>query len=90
MSTRVELTQPQEQALSVLAQQQQCSLSELVKLAVSDYLNRHQPAQQQDAAFGLWRQKAEDGLSYQQRLRSEWADERAVSYQYLDRLSQWH
>ena len=42
------------------------------------YLNRHPPAQEGDTVFGLWRQKREDGLTYQERLRSEWGDESTV------------
>lgn len=78
MPTMIELTEPQAKSLSVLAEHGHRSLSELVEQAVSDYLNRHLPAQEGDAAFGLWRQKREDGVTYQERLRSEWDDESAV------------
>ncbi|WP_295409112.1 hypothetical protein [uncultured Thiocystis sp.] len=72
MKTMIELTEPQAKSLSVLAEQRDRSLSELVGLAVNEYLRRYPSVPEGDAAFGLWRQRREDGLSYQERLRSEW------------------
>ena len=42
----------------------------LVREAVSDFLerNRRDPRE----AFGLWRDRGEDGIAYQERLRGEW------------------
>jgi len=78
MPIMIELTEPQAKSLSILAEHGHCSLNELVREAVNDYLNRHRSAQEADAAFGLWRQKYEDGLTYQERVRSEWSDESTV------------
>jgi len=78
MPIMVELTEPQAKSLSILAEHGHCSLNELVQEAVSDYLNRHRSVQEAHAAFGLWRQKYEDGLTYQERVRSEWSDESTV------------
>ncbi|WP_245709378.1 CopG family transcriptional regulator [Allochromatium warmingii] len=74
----IELTERQTKSLSILAEHEHCSLNELVREAVNDYLNRHPLQQDSDSAFGLWRHKREDGLAYQERLRSEWCDESTV------------
>lgn len=78
MPMMIELTERQKKSLSILAEHEHCSLSELIREAVNDYLNRHRLPQDSDAAFGLWRHKREDGLAYQERLRSEWCDESTV------------
>jgi len=64
--------------LDRVSQQQQVSMAELVRRAVAAYrkqLERSGPrdlAGLLDATQGLW--KAQDGLDYQQSIRSEWVD----------------
>jgi hypothetical protein len=50
------------------------SRAEAVRRAVAEHLRRHHTGEAK-RAFGMWRDMAEDGLAYQERLRSEW-DER--------------
>jgi metal-responsive CopG/Arc/MetJ family transcriptional regulator len=71
MRTVVDLPDEQIEPLKALAQQMKLSRAELVRRAVADYLRRHRPAEN-DAAFGLWRDRGEDGVAYQERLRSKW------------------
>lgn len=71
MQTLVELPDEQIEPLEALAEQMQLSRAELIRRAVSDYLQRYQSVDA-DAAFGLWRERQEDGLAYQERLRSDW------------------
>ena len=60
------------QALDAVSAAKQVSRSELIRQAVSQYLEKFRPEGVPDLAFGLWRDKAEDGLAYQQRMRDEW------------------
>jgi predicted transcriptional regulator len=71
MRTVIDLPDEQIEPLKALAEQMRLSRAELVRRAVADYLRRHQPAAD-DAAFGLWKNRSEDGVAYQERLRSEW------------------
>jgi hypothetical protein len=47
------------------------SRAEVVRRAVAEYLQRNQSADG-DAAFGLWQDRHEDGLAFQERMRSDW------------------
>ncbi|WP_159952920.1 CopG family transcriptional regulator [Rhizobium sp. 18065] len=70
MRTLVDIPEAQIEALDKLAAQKQVSRAALIREAVGDLLDR----QKDDAVrngFGLWG-NAEDGLSIQRRLRSEW------------------
>jgi predicted transcriptional regulator len=71
MRTVIDLPDEQIEPLKALAEQMKLSRAELVRRAVADYLRRHRPAAD-DTAFGLWRHRGEDGVAYQERLRSEW------------------
>jgi predicted transcriptional regulator len=71
MRTVVDLPDEQIEPLKALAEQMRLSRAELVRRAVADYLRRHRLAAD-DAAFSLWRDRGEDGVAYQERLRSEW------------------
>jgi len=71
MRTLVELPDEQIEPLEALAKQMQLSRADLIQRAVADYLQRYQSVDG-DAAFGLWRERQEDGLAYQERMRSDW------------------
>ncbi|MBV5297900.1 MAG: ribbon-helix-helix protein, CopG family [Rhodoferax sp.] len=60
------------QELDSLSALRRVSRAELIRQAVSQYLQKLKTAESPDLAFGLWANKAEDGLAYQQRLRDEW------------------
>lgn len=70
MRTIVDLPEDQIQALRALGEQQHLSRAELVRRAVSSYLSKKRPSNEQ--AFGIWQSRQEDGVSYQERIRAEW------------------
>jgi len=72
MRTIVEIPDQTIVAMDALCGRESISRAELVRRAVSDYLARH--AGDGDTAFGLWRGRGKDGLSYQSELRDEWGD----------------
>jgi metal-responsive CopG/Arc/MetJ family transcriptional regulator len=47
------------------------SRAELIREAIAEYLKRKAVAPA-EAAFGLWQQKAKDGVQFQRELRDEW------------------
>ena len=73
MRTIVDLPQDQIDALAGLSERFSLSRAELLRRAVAEYLNRH-VLKEDDAAFGLWKQRSEDGLVYQDQLRDEWCN----------------
>jgi hypothetical protein len=71
MRTIVELPDQQIEALKAMSEQQGLSRAELMRRAVAEYLALHQNSAT-EAAFGLWKKHAKDGVDYQQGLRQEW------------------
>jgi len=71
MRTTIDLPDEQISALATLCQQTRFSRAEIIRRAVAAYLLQHHP-QQDDSAFGIWKQRMENGLDYQNRLRKEW------------------
>ncbi|HZK98896.1 MAG TPA: ribbon-helix-helix protein, CopG family [Caulobacteraceae bacterium] len=71
MRTLVEIPGSDVAALDELGRRRRVSRSRLIREAVADYLGR-QPRPTMAAAFGLWREKAIDGVAYQRALREEW------------------
>lgn len=73
MRTIIDLKDHQIRELAVLCQQTRLSRAELIRRAVNEYLQHHSP-DRDDSAFGLWKDRVEDGLEYQQRIRAEWSE----------------
>lgn len=71
MRTIVDLPKEQVEPLRTLSKRLNLSRAELVRRAVGEYLQRHRTVPI-DAAFGLWKGRNEDGVAYQERLRSQW------------------
>ena len=71
MRTIVDLPDDDVKRLAALGKRGRVSRAELVRRAVREYLSRHAPPET-DEAFGLWKDRGEDGLAYQRRLRDEW------------------
>lgn len=71
MRTLVDIKEPQLRLLDQLARKQKRSRAALIRDAVDDYLERR-TAKEPPAAFGLWGERAIDGLDYQDKIRSEW------------------
>jgi metal-responsive CopG/Arc/MetJ family transcriptional regulator len=72
MRTIVDLPEEQVQALKMLGEIENASRAELVRRAVAEYLASRQPDAASDRAFGIWRERGQDGLDYQERVRREW------------------
>jgi len=74
MRTLVDIPDDQIAELTQLAEREKVSRAALVRKAISDLLesNRETKGDAIKAAFGLWADRDEDGLAYQERLRSEW------------------
>lgn len=58
--------------LDALSELKHVSRAELIRQAVSQYLDKFKSADASEEAFGLWSGKKIDGVAYQQRLREEW------------------
>lgn len=71
MRTIVELPEEQILALAAIGERDKLSRAELLRRAVSEYVDRH-GTQGEHQAFGIWASHAEDGLATQRRLRDEW------------------
>lgn len=80
MQTLIDIPEADITLLDRLSKDRQISRDELVRTALSVYLDtqlarpveevRHKDAW--DRAFGSWANFSEDGLAYQERLRREW------------------
>ena len=71
MRTIIDLPADQIQALDALSKRENISRAEAVRRAVAEHLQRHLRSGA-DRAFGIWRDRKEDGLAYQERVRREW------------------
>ena len=60
------------QALDALSDARRVSRAELIRQAVTQYLEKFKTDAPSADAFGLWADKKIDGLAYQQRVREEW------------------
>jgi hypothetical protein len=56
--------------LAVICKAEQKTRSEIIRRAISAYIEEHKPAAVD--AFGLWKDRKVDGLAYQEQVRSEW------------------
>ncbi|MDP2055167.1 MAG: CopG family transcriptional regulator [Acidobacteriota bacterium] len=74
MRTIIELPADQVESLDEWCRREGVSRAEAIRRAVAEHLKKHH-AGAAKRAFGMWRDMAEDGLAYQERLRREW-DER--------------
>lgn len=70
MRTLVDIPDVQLGELGAICKAKHLSRAEVIRRAVAAYIERNRPAPEQ--AFGLWRDDAEDGVAYQERMRSEW------------------
>ena len=60
------------QELDALSAIKHVSRAELIRQAVSMYIEKYKPAVKSEDAFGLWSAKKVDGLARQEKLREEW------------------
>jgi hypothetical protein len=77
MRTLVDIPESSLEALNSMAKAKKVSRAELVREAISAYLELHDKKRTGEGIerfAGLWGADFEDGLAYQQRLRAEWDD----------------
>lgn len=70
MRTLVDIPDRQIQDLTAICMAENVSRAELIRRAISAYLEKNKPAAVE--AFGLWKERKVDGLEYQDQVRSEW------------------
>jgi hypothetical protein len=81
MRTLIDLPEHQLKELGAICAARKLSRAEAVRQAVAAFIEQNRPSR--EAAFGLWKGQAvhlpghdeplpEDGLAYQEKLRSEW------------------
>ena len=71
MRALVDLEQDQIRKLDQMAKARRRSRAALIRDAVADYVEKDKRATAADA-FGLWRGRPIDGLTFQEKARSEW------------------
>ena len=72
MRTICEIPDDELKELEEFCRRQGISRAEGIRRAVREYLAQDESAF--DAAFGIWKDRCEDGVEYQRRLRAEWDD----------------
>lgn len=70
MRTLVDIPDGQLKSLTVICEAEKVSRAELIRRAISAYLETRKPSGIE--AFGLWKDRKVDGLAYQEQVRSEW------------------
>lgn len=71
MRTIIDLPEEQVTRLAALCRRDRLSRAEAVHRAVAACLDAHS-AGERDEAFGMWRGRNPDGLTYERNLRDEW------------------
>ena len=70
MRTLIDIPDRQIQELAMLCEAEKISRAELIRRAISAYLDTKQTGAAE--AFGLWKARKVDGLAYQEQVRAEW------------------
>ena len=70
MRTLVDLPDNDLEELNELSRSRKTSRAQLIRLAVKGFLADNRPGLRE--SFGIWKDRGEDGVAYQDRLRSEW------------------
>jgi metal-responsive CopG/Arc/MetJ family transcriptional regulator len=71
MRTIIEVPDDVIQTLDRVRKSQRKSRAAIIRDAIQVYLEGTK-VKDDDAAFGIWKEKGVDGLRYQEKLRSEW------------------
>jgi metal-responsive CopG/Arc/MetJ family transcriptional regulator len=70
MRTLVDIPERELDELTALSGLRNTSRAELIRQAVAGFLAQNKTGLED--SFGLWKNRREDGVIYQQRLRGEW------------------
>jgi metal-responsive CopG/Arc/MetJ family transcriptional regulator len=70
MRTLVDIPDRQLDELAAISVASKMSRAEIIRRAIASNIEHHRP--NTDDAFGIWAGAAEEGVAYQERMRSEW------------------
>ncbi|MDN5753997.1 MAG: ribbon-helix-helix domain-containing protein [Nitrosospira sp.] len=70
MRTLIDIPDKQIKELAVICKAEKLSRSEAVRQALTAYLEKKKPGKAD--AFGIWKDREVDGLTYQKKMREEW------------------
>lgn len=70
MRTLVDIPDRQIKELKAICEIEKVSRAEVIRQAIASYIEKKKPVTVE--AFGLWKKRKVDGLTYQERVRSEW------------------
>ena len=71
MRTIIDLPESDREKLDLLSRQLGISRAEAVRRAVAEFLKSHRSTSSDDM-FGIWSNRNEDALDYEDRVRAEW------------------
>lgn len=71
MRTIIDIPIEQVQALEEICERENISRAEAIRRAIAGFLSNKLP-KKSSTAFGIWKDRKIDGLSYQEDLRAEW------------------
>lgn len=72
MRTIVDIPDEQISVLKAMGERDHLSRAELVRRALAEYIRKRQVGLGEGGCFGLWKDRDEDGLVVQHKLREEW------------------
>lgn len=70
MRALVDIPDRQIDELAVICEAKKLSRAEAIRQAIASYIEKNKPGAAD--AFGLWKNRQVDGLTYQEQVRSEW------------------
>ncbi|WP_253308469.1 MULTISPECIES: CopG family transcriptional regulator [unclassified Rickettsia] len=73
MRTIIDIPDTQIKILDQLSQKKKISRAQIVRQAVTNYITDYTESKKSyESAFGIWKDKKLDSLTYQSKLREEW------------------
>jgi len=74
MRTIVDIPDKIVASLDQVREERGCSRAAIIREALETYTKTH-GVEEMQAAYGIWKNRKKDGLSYQSELRGEWGSE---------------
>lgn len=74
MRTIVDIPEDMVSLLDQVSQERGCSRAAVIREALESYTKTH-GVEEMQAAYGIWKNRNKDGLTYQSELREEWGSE---------------
>lgn len=70
MRALVDIPDRQIDELAMICEAKKLSRAEVIRQAITFYIEKNRPSSSD--AFGIWKDRQVDGLTYQEQVRSEW------------------